>query len=189
VNKAALKRLALEVRREIGIDVLEALDPYALAREYGVEIVRLSDLDCSPGTIEHFTSIRKGVFSGALIPLGGGGAVIVENDSHAVERRISTAGHEMAHVLLEHPFDATITDSTGCRMGSRAHEEEAAELGAELLIPTDAAHQLAYRGVRDEEVAARFGVSLQLARWRLDATGARVRAARIRAKQGRMRRR
>lgn len=189
MNKAALKRLGLEVRAEVGLGPHEALDPLALAEAYGVDVFQLSDLGCSPEVVSHFAQQRTSVFSGALVPLSDGSIVIVENDSHSLERRVSTASHEMAHVILEHPFTATLTDGNGCRIGNREHELEAAEFGGELLVPTDAAHRLAYFGATDEEVAERFGVSVDLARWRLRATGARLKAARAHAKAGAPRRR
>jgi hypothetical protein len=117
--------------------------PAALAELYGVSVLRLSELECSPAVLDHFLVARPQVFSGALIPLSDGGTVILENDWHAPERRVSTASHEMAHVVLEHPFAAALADSSGCRVANRALEDEATELSGELLLPTDAAVKLA----------------------------------------------
>ncbi|UJP41061.1 ImmA/IrrE family metallo-endopeptidase [Cellulomonas palmilytica] len=183
MNKAGLKRLALEVREEIGLGPHDPLDPLQLADAYGIDVLPLSQLGCSPTVLAHFQSARQSVFSGALVPLSDGSTVIVENDTHAPERRVSTASHEMAHVILEHPFTATLMDGKGCRISEPAHEAEAAELGGELLIPTDAARRLAYLNVADVDVARRFGVSVEMARWRMTATGARKVAARARAKR------
>jgi Zn-dependent peptidase ImmA (M78 family) len=120
---------------------------------------------------------RANVFSGALIPIGTG-AVIVENDSHPLVRRRSTMGHELAHVLSEHRFGTSLVNERGCRVPDRDQEDEAAELAGELLVPFDAAKAMARRGATNEEVALQFGVSTDLARWRLDATGARLIARR-----------
>jgi Zn-dependent peptidase ImmA (M78 family) len=183
VNKASLKRLAVEVRREIGLSPHDRFDPLQLAEAYGIDVFPLSELECAPEVLAHFQNVRTSVFSGALVPLSDGSTVIVENDMHALERRVSTASHEMAHVILEHPFAATIADGNGCRIAEAANEAEAAELGGELLLPAEAARRLAYNNVPDEDVARRFGVSLELARWRMDATGARRVAARAHAKR------
>jgi Zn-dependent peptidase ImmA (M78 family) len=156
-----------------------------LADLYGVHVLRLSELECSAEVLDHFRVVRPHAFSGALIPLTDGGTVIVENDAHAPERRVSTASHEMAHVVLEHPFAAAFTDSSGCRVVNRTLEAEAAELSGELLLPTDAAVRLALDGVSDEHAAQRYGVSIPFARWRLNVTGARKIAARSHAKRSR----
>jgi Zn-dependent peptidase ImmA (M78 family) len=95
----------------------------------------------------------------------------------------STASHEISHVVLEHPFEATLTDSGQCRVMNKEIEAEAAELSGELLLPTEAARQLAYHEVPDEEVAHRFGVSVRFATWRMNVTGARKIAARAHAKR------
>lgn len=93
----------------------------------------------------------------------------------------------MAHVLLEHEFDRILfaANSTGgCHNPANKDQEwEAAELGAELLLPYDAAHRAARAKRSDEEVAASFDVSLQLAGWRMNATGARKVAGFIFAKR------
>lgn len=185
MNKSALRRLALELRQELALTAYDRFDPVVLAELYGVQVLRLYELECSPEVFDHFQIVRPQVFSDALIPLTDGGTVIVENDGHAPERRISTASHEMAHVVLEHPFAAALADSTGCRVADRALETEAAELSGELLLPTDAAVRLALDSVSDETAAERFGVSVPFARWRLNVTGARKIAARARAKRRR----
>jgi Zn-dependent peptidase ImmA (M78 family) len=177
INKAACKRLAGEVRAELGLGPMEALDPWELAEMYGVKVVSLSALPLDHAIREHFQTVRPHVFSGALLPHRTG-AVIIENESHPLARRRSTMSHEMAHVVREHTFGASLVNEHGCRTADRFQEDEAAEISGELLIPFDAAKQLARRRATDEEVALRFGVSPELARWRMNASGARKIAAR-----------
>ena len=176
-NKATCKRLAAEVRAEIGLLPMDALDPWKLAEVYGVQVIRLSALPVSSEIREHLTVARQDLFSGALVPLGNG-AVIVENDSHPPARRRSTMGHELAHIFGEHKFGTSLVNERGCRLADQLQEDEAAEIGGELLIPFDAARQLACEKATNEEVALQFGVSTDLARWRMDATGARLIARR-----------
>ncbi len=138
INKAACKRLAAEVRAEINLQPMDALDPWKLADLYGVEVALLSALPIGSEIREHFTVARQDLFSGALVPLGNG-AVIVENDSHPLARRRSTMGHELAHIFGEHKFGTSIVNERGCRLADQLQEDEAAEIGAELLIPFEAA--------------------------------------------------
>lgn len=167
--KAEAGRLALEVRRELGIDAEARFDPYQLADLYGIRVLRLSDLDCATA-LEHFSEMRPDVFSGAVLPIGTA-VVMIENDSHLHVRRRSTVSHEMSHVLLEHPFDATVFSFDDCRSSDAAHEDEANWLAGELLIPSSTARSLGARGVSEQEVAQRFDVSIQMARWRLNVSG------------------
>lgn len=177
INKAACKRLAGEVRAELGLNFMQALDPWQLAELYGVRVVALGALPLDHAIRDHFHNVRPHVFSGALVPHRNG-AVIIENDSHPLARRRSTMGHEMAHVIGEHKFGTSLVNERGCRTADKLQEDEAAEISGELLVPSDAARRLARQKVTDDEVALRFGVSIELARWRMNATGARIIAQR-----------
>lgn len=186
INKAACKRLAGEVRAELGLEPMDALDPWQLAELYGVRVLALGQLPLDHAVRDHFHSVRPEVFSGALLPHHTG-AVIVENDAHPMARRRSTMGHEMAHVVGEHKFHTSLVNERGCRTADKLQEDEAAEISGELLIPFEAAKRLARRKATDDEVALRFGVSPELARWRMNATGARIiaqRAANLRRASG-----
>ena len=184
LNKAACKRLAAEVRAEIGLRPMDVFDPWSLAELYGIQVITVSSLPLSSEIRDHFTITRPEVFSGALVPVGYG-AVIIENDGHPNTRRRSTMGHELAHVVGEHKFATSLVNDRGCRLRDQVQEDEAAEIGGELLIPFEAAKRLARQNATNEEVALQFGVSLEMARWRMDATGARLIAARRAAAYGR----
>lgn len=177
INKAACKRLAAELRAEIDLDPMEALDPWKLAELYGIRVIPLGDLPLDNEIRAHFAIDKPEVFSGALVPIRSG-AVIIENDSHPEARRRSTMGHELAHVFGEHKFGTSLVNERGCRLANQVQEDEAAEIGGELLIPFEAAKKLARRKSTNDEVALQFGVSTEMARWRMDATGARKIAAR-----------
>jgi Zn-dependent peptidase ImmA (M78 family) len=177
INKAACKRLAGEVRAELGLEPMDALDPWQLAELYGVRVVALGALPLDHSIREHFHNVRPHVFSGALLPHRTG-ALIVENDAHPLARRRSTMGHEMAHVVGEHQFGTSLVNERGCRTADKVQEDEAAEISGELLVPFEGAKRLARQKATDDEVALRFGVSLELARWRMNATGARIIARR-----------
>ncbi|WP_299040024.1 ImmA/IrrE family metallo-endopeptidase [uncultured Pseudokineococcus sp.] len=181
--KKHLKDLAIELRAELGTGPFDIFNPYALAKLYGVPVVHLNDLNCSAAAKEYFAGAGVSALSGALIPLQDGSAIILENAAHAPERRRATISHELAHLILEHRFDTRLVDQRGCRVADGEQEQEAAELGAELLLPAVAALARARRQASDEDVAAAFGVSVELAAWRLNGTGARKRADRERRRR------
>ncbi|MGV9751140.1 ImmA/IrrE family metallo-endopeptidase [Nocardia farcinica] len=168
--KADAVRLALSIRAELGLGEWDRLDPYALAELYGIEVLGLDDLDCSNEAIEHFHARRSDQLSGYLLRVGPG-AVIVENRSHPVERRKSTVCHEMSHVVLEHSFTllTTVDDTWTARDGSV--ESEANWMAGELLVPQAAARRAAMRGLSVQSVADRYGVSLEMANWRMKISG------------------
>lgn len=181
--KKEAKDLALEVREELGTDVFAPMDPYALAELYGIEVFDLSHPALPPESVRHLTEVRPHVFSAALVPLSPSGAIIIENHVHHPRRRRSTMAHEMAHILLEHPFGPMLTDENGCRSAVAEIEEEAAELSGELLVPTDAARLAAFKGWSDQLVANHFRVSVPMAQWRMNMSGARRIACRSRARR------
>lgn len=178
--KKQAKELALEVREELDTKVFAPVDPYALAKLYGIEIFDLTHPDLPAESVRHLTEIRPNVFSAALVPLEPSGAIIIENHVHHPKRRRATIAHEMAHVLLEHPFSSMLADENGCRSAVSVIEEEAAELSGELLVPTDAARLAAFKSWSDQSVANYFRVSVPLAQWRMNVTGARRIACRWR---------
>lgn len=177
--KAEAKRLALELRGEISLNAHAPFDPYAFAIEYGIPVVQLSDL--RGAARDHFLKADGSAVSGALIPTGTG-AVILENDAQPVTRRRTTMCHELAHVVLEHKFGVSLSDERKCGLGGD-QEAEADWLSGELLIPYDGALRLARRGATDEDAACTFAVSLAVAKWRMNHSGARRVIERTRAKR------
>jgi Zn-dependent peptidase ImmA (M78 family) len=178
--KEEAKRLALEIRQELGLDPFARLDPHLLAELYGIPIYPLTEMDrwgCSAETLAHYADDETGSFSAALIPCGTG-RMIIDNDCHASTRRRASVAHEMAHILLEHPFGAAILTPAGCRAVAPEIEAEATWLGGELLIPFRATLMWARRGASDNEVAQHHGVSLRYAGMRMNASGARKIASR-----------
>lgn len=170
-------RLALEIRNEFNLPVEGQFDPYEFAHEYGIPVVALGELK-GPAR-DYFYDPKNGTLSGALVK-NGNGFVILDNDSHPTTRRRATISHEISHFLFEHEFSRALESNVrGCGLGA-SQEEEANFLSGELLIPTDGAIRHALKGRSNEQVARFHGVSVELARWRMNASGARIIAQRWR---------
>ncbi|MEU4594836.1 ImmA/IrrE family metallo-endopeptidase [Micromonospora aurantiaca (nom. illeg.)] len=192
--KAEIQRRAIDIRKtDLGLTEHDRLCPYELAHVHGVAVHALdslAEMGCPEKSVTFYASERPEAWSAALVPAGTG-QFIVENTSHQPRRRRFNVAHEMAHVLLEHEFDRVMFSAEG-RHGcanptSKDQEWEAQELGAELLLPLAAAYKAARERRNDEQVADLFDVSLPVARWRMNGTGARIvaqRAAAKRAKSG-----
>ena len=84
--------------------------------------------------------------------------------------------HELTHCILEHPPSAVVS-AAGMRHFNAELEDEADWAGGALLVPRAGALALLSQGMDVSDVAAHFGVSHQLAGWRVNGTGA---AAQIR---------
>jgi transcriptional regulator with XRE-family HTH domain len=181
--KSEAQKLALELRAELGLDAYAKFDPYALAAEYGIPVFLLSDLGQDPEAgkaAAHYASNGSATFSAALVPVGST-RLILDNDAHDPRRRRNSVSHEMSHLVLEHEFGQVLLTGEGYRAFSPDKEEEANWLGGELLIPYAAAERAARHGWDDEQVAQEFDVSIQLARMRMNYSGARKIVARKRA--------
>lgn len=173
--KTEARKLALELRAELGLDAFGQFDPYALASEYGVPVFRLSDLGQDPAAREaaaRYTQDDSATFSAALVPAGSN-RLILDNDTHDPRRRRNSVSHEMSHLVLEHEFGQVLLTGDGYRAFSPDKEEEADWLGGELLIPYDAAEHAARMDWDDEQVADTYAVSVPLARMRMNYSGAR----------------
>jgi hypothetical protein len=64
-------------------------------------------------------------------------------------------------------------DRKGCRNWNADLEDEANFLAGALLIPSKAAWWIAKRRLPFDEAAAEYGCSVDMARWRVNITGAR----------------
>lgn len=180
--------IVVEVRHELGLSLCDALDPYVLAEWLEIPIIALSDFVDEAPAVAHLLRIETGVFS-AVTVFCGSKRTIVHNDAHARVRQTSNLGHELSHALLLHPPTPAL-DNKGCRHWNQGIEDEANWLCGALLVPEAAAILIAKgQWATHAEAACHFGVSLQMIRYRLNATGALIRTQRaLNAKVGRVRR-
>jgi Zn-dependent peptidase ImmA (M78 family) len=175
--KTETNDIAREVRDELGLAAEDPLDPWKLARHLAIPVTPLSALaEEAPHGVRHFQLVDSSRFSAVTVFVGSN-RFIIHNDAHAQGRQASDVGHELAHGLLLHP-PVPALDSTGCRNWDGVVEEEANWLAGALLVSEEAAVVLARQGTPVAEAAAIYGVSEKLMDWRLNVTGARIRAAR-----------
>lgn len=177
--------VAAQERGDLGLDLMDPLDPYELAEKHGIPVYSISQLknsDCAPETVHHFLVTRSKAWSAAIIPVGHA-RIVIENDAHELVRRRSNLAHEMSHHLLEHDFPDTLLTEEHDRAFSPKLEKEALFLSGELLFPEKACIKLAFKGADNDAVGSGFDVSTQFAQMRMK--GARVLAANALRKQAR----
>jgi hypothetical protein len=176
--KTEAESLAAEVRQELGLQTLDPLDPLLLARHLEIPVMALSEFrEVSPGAV-HLLDVDPSAFSAATI-FAGRRRLIVHNDAHSAERQSSNVGHELGHGLLHHAPTPAL-DDRGCRLWDQGIEDEAQYLAGALLIPRDACIAMVFRNASVAQIAAEFGVSEPMARYRVNISGARLIAQRAR---------
>jgi Zn-dependent peptidase ImmA (M78 family) len=136
-----------------------------------------------PGFAHHLGVVDPEAFS-AVTVFNGTRRKIIYNDAHAPGRCTSNIAHELSHALLLHPPTPPL-DDRGCRNWNQDLEDEADWLAGVLLVTEDATLSIVRRGMTVPAAAAEFGVSTQMLQWRINATGARTRVERARARRTR----
>jgi hypothetical protein len=180
-SKAALGRLATAVRAETGCDLHEPFDPWKWSSDNGIPFLSIDKIGADSRARDHFVVERPEVWS-ALLTRYGMQHVVLYNPAHGPERTRSNLAHEVAHLAAEHELsDAWMDDKGHCGASSTDHEAEATELAGALLVPAEVARAHAIAGRSVESLAAKYAVSVQMARWRLGISGGLTIARRARA--------
>lgn len=172
------EELAEEVRADLGIENIFALDPMTLLKDLDIPAISLTQLatldagrDALLGqSISLLQDEAAGGLSAVTVFGPSGNRMIVFNDSHSLGRRNSDLCHEASHALLLHPPSVAL-DALGCRAWNPQIEEEAQHLAGALLIPGKAVRYAAKAGWSREYVAQRFGCSTQMVTWRDNIAG------------------
>jgi hypothetical protein len=176
--KASANRISVRLRRGQGLPAHAPIDLAVVAARLQIEIVPLTSFQADfPKSVHQLVHIDDGAFSAATLPVGDSRRIIVHNDSHHCHRQRNNISHELAHVLLGHPFTLPI-DASGCRNVDRDIEEEASWLGATILISDEAAVHVVRSAFDTETACQMYGVSQPLLRLRINASGAMIRLRR-----------
>ncbi|WP_033258641.1 MULTISPECIES: ImmA/IrrE family metallo-endopeptidase [Kitasatospora] len=179
--KTEASTLALDVRAELGLHVLDRLDPLALAEHLAIPVINLSEFAGSSAA-RYLLTAEPEAFS-AVTVFRGSKRTVVHNDGHSPGRISSNITHEAAHGLLMHPATPAL-DDRGCRLWDQDVEDEAQYLAGALLVTEDAALAVARGRFSIPEAAVRLGVSERMVQYRVNITGAVARVARARRSRG-----
>lgn len=169
---AEAERLAARLRTELGVAPSAPIKIGDLARHVGVEVRSAEEL-IDRSQLERLDELQPGCFSAATFHLPHGRVVAVTNPVGTSDaRRVSDLAHELGHVLLKHEIRRVQ------RVGSLnffdcdpEQEEEANWLAGCLLLPRPLLLTDARAGLDAAEIADKHGVSLPMARFRLNASG------------------
>jgi Zn-dependent peptidase ImmA (M78 family) len=152
------------------------LDPHKLAASIGLRVTPLEDV---PGldawAKAHLLGPAAGSWSGGasrLLP--DGSRVVFLNPTHSRQRQAATLMEEICHILLGHTPDrlgVALGRGDSHRGYNSADEEEAYAVGAAVLVPYQVLTLAVSRGWNVDQIAARYGVSRHLVRYRLQVSG------------------
>jgi Zn-dependent peptidase ImmA (M78 family) len=171
---------AVELRREMDIAPDGFLCPWALAEHLDIKTYALSKYrHLEPQAIDYLLKLAADGFSAVTLFSGRHGCkrIILFNDGNAKTRQAADLAHEISHAILGHSPHLMFEDDPEA-------EEEAKWMGPCLLIPKPVALRVVRSGRSEPVAAIEFGVSAQLLRMRLNASGARIIQARRSRRSG-----
>ncbi len=177
---------ALGLRDFAGVRNEQALDPFALARFARLLVVDFDRIQgLSPESRAHLLGDAADEWSGGACsqPLPNGWRLVILNPAHGSSRNRATLMEEVAHVFLGHKpnrlaavgrnptvREGAATNKVLAREYNHADEEAAYAIGAAALVPFAALRRMVVEGRSGNEIARRFGVSRQLAEYRIKVT-------------------
>ncbi len=168
--KAEAERLAAQVRTEMGLGPYKSMDTTALARQVGAQL-RTADELTSLTKLEELEALQPGAFSACTFDLGTR-KVIVVSPLATDERRRSDASHEASHLLLDHKVrEVEQLGGFSFFTCDPDEEQEANWLAGCLLLPRDLLVRSLKHGLDAAAIAEANAVSIQMANFRLRATG------------------
>jgi len=125
--------------------------------------------------------VQPHAFSAATFHLPDGRRVAVYNPCNDADRTRSDLAHELAHLLLEH--DVRDVHTVGGQTFFTCDPEQEAEanwLAGCLLLPRGLLLSAARRGTSPETLAAHTGVTVSMARFRMNTSGVLLQVRRTR---------
>ena len=172
--KTRCENIAQSIRRDLGKRPSDPLAMAELAAYLGVRVITPPEIpDMSTVSLRALLCDEANDWSAVTIS-GPGSTVVICNPKNSPARRSSDLAHEFAHLLLRHSPSTLMFAPDGTwtlRSYDEQQEQEAAWLSGCLLLPRPALLRIARSKLSPTDAAARYGVSQQLLRYRLDITG------------------
>ncbi len=171
--KSWAERLAIDVRRDMGLKSEDRLDPLGLANFLEIKACTPKGLGLPQDVLDQLLNKDPWGWSAVSLQLPSGG-LIIYNPKKSKPRQASDIAHELAHFILNHQ-PATIILSPNGNMAMRTfdkkQEDEANWLAFCLLLPRAALLASKYAGLTVDEIADRYQVSKALVTFRLNVSG------------------
>lgn len=175
--KANAEREAVRLRQELGLRSTDALKADALAEHLGVKVISADRL-VERTRLEELERVQAYAFSAATFDVKGKG-YIVTNPLRTPDRQASDVAHELSHLMLKHDL-SEVRDVGGVpfRTCRPDEEEQATAFGGTLLLPRPLLMSAVQQGLGPAQIAAKYGVTEEMARYRYNTTGVAKQQAR-----------
>lgn len=168
--KAEAERLSERVRADLGLASDAQLPLDLLGGTLGAELRSAGDL-IDVSRLAEIDKRQPGAFSACTFEIGDR-RVIVWNPLSSQGRRSSDIAHELSHLLLKHSVKDVHTVGGLTFFGCDPDEEQEANwLAGCLLLPRPLLVSQLRRGATADDLADRYEVSIQMANYRIRATG------------------
>lgn len=170
-DKWRIERETAALRRRVGLDQIQVLDPQLIVDHIEAELFYFHELiDDDPDALRRAQAC--GIDGTAFIHPETRSAGIVLNCGKPTTRQRATLMEELAHLILRHaPSQVRLDPALGMttRTFNRSQEEEAYDYGAALLLPKERIQ----RDVKDlrlhaREMAKAHGCSEQIVKYRVN---------------------
>jgi|SRR2546427_4170057 len=172
--KAWAERTSTSLRKELGLNSSDALNPKDLAVLLGVRLCTPLDIPGVPSQVLN-QLLEKDPWSwSAVSHVSKGKPLVIYNPRRSAGRQASDIMHELAHIILDHDPGKMIMSQDGTmvmRSYDRKQEEEANWLGWSILLPREALVSATRLRLSNSEIAERYGVTEDLVEFRLRVTG------------------
>jgi hypothetical protein len=175
--KAAAERRAVDLRRAMGLRPTDGLKIDELAAHMRVKIVSADRL-IAHERLEELERLQAFSFSAATFDVRGR-SYVVTNPLRSAGRLASDVAHELSHIDLGHELsEVREVDGLPFRTCRPDEEEQATSLGGTLLLPRPLLMQAALAHMSPEDIAKRYVVTVEMARFRYNSTGVAKQVAR-----------
>ena len=175
--KADAERQAARLRAQLGIADYGRLRVELLAEHLGVGIVS-ADALVERERLEELERVQAYAFSAATFDVAGK-SYVVTNPLRTKGRQASDIAHELSHLILKHELtEIREVNGTPFRTCQPGQEEQATAFGGALMLPRPLLLSAVRRGWGPSEIAAEFGVTEEMARFRYNTTGVAKQARR-----------
>lgn len=177
--KAEAERRAAALWSDLGSPITEPLDLSAVAGSLGARIVMADEL-IARKRLEQLEEIQAFAFSACTFEVRDQ-SVIVLNPVRSDGRQRADCAHELSHLLLRHQM--RVPERIGENVfftGSADQEDEAGWMAGAILLPRQAVLRAAHTGMDAAALAEHYQTTEEMARFRINATGAALQARRSR---------
>lgn len=162
-------------RRALKLYAYDPLPAHRLADHLGIQVMSPAEI---PGveaqTLQQLLMKDTASWSATALPLPDDHYLIIYNPTHSPARHESNIMHELAHLILKHKpirFTTLPGASLPIREYHEGDEQAASYLSGCFLITMRGLDWAIQRKMTQEQIAAHFGASLEMVRYRCNMTG------------------